>query len=94
MSINTTKTKVSNKLENVYRNLYNLSSKYILINEYFSTNPEEILYRNCNDRLWKRDFAKELKLLYPELELIKYGFNWRYDKNRSSDDTNWFLFRK
>ena len=83
-----------NKLENVYRNLYNLSSKYILINEYFSTNPEEILYRETNDRLWKRDFAKELKLLYPKLELIKYGFNWRYDNNRSSDDTNWFLFRK
>ncbi len=83
-----------NKLENVYRNLYNLSSKYILINEYFSTNPEEILYRSTPDRLWKRDFAKELKLLYPELELIKYGFNWRYDKSKSSDDTNWFLFRK
>ena len=83
-----------NKLKNVYRNLFNLSSKFILINEYFSTNPEEIIYRGNSDRLWKRDFAKDIKQYYPELELIKYGFNWRYDENKSSDDTNWFLFRK
>lgn len=83
-----------NSLEDIYKNLYKLSNKYILINEYFSTNPEEITYRDKRDRLWKRDFAKEITLLFPNLELIKYGFNWRYDKNKSSDDTNWFLFRK
>ena len=83
-----------NQLEKVYRNLYNLSCKYILVNEYFSTNPEEIVYRNESERLWKRDFAKELISFYPDLELIKYGFSWRHDKNRLGDDTNWFLFKK
>ena len=81
-------------LKKVYDNLYTLSDKYILISEYFSTNPQEIVYRGHHSKLWKRDFAHELWELFPSLKLVKYGFEWRYDKNRASDDQNWFLFSK
>ena len=72
-----------NLLNKVYSNLYNLSTKYILISEYFSTHPQEIFYRGHNGKMWKRDFAHELWELFPSLKLVNYGFDWRFDKTRT-----------
>ena len=55
-----------------------------------------IKYRNNNDKLFKRDFAKELWIKFPKLKLIDYGFHWKEDPKlkNSCDNTNWFLFQK
>ena len=81
-------------LPDFYAKLYKHSSKYILINEYFSPYPTEVKYRGHEGKLFKRDFAKEFWDLYPTARLIDYGFLWKHDNFLKSDDTNWFLFEK
>ena len=81
-------------LPDFYAKLYDHSSRYILIDEYFSPYPVEVRYRGHKGKLFKRDFAKELWDLYPSLKLIDYGFFWKHDSFLTSDDSNWFLFEK
>ena len=81
-------------LPKYYDKLFNLSSKYILIDEYFSPYPVKVNYRNHDNKLFKRDFAKEFWNKFPKLKLIDYGFFWSQDYFTKSDDTNWFLFKK
>ena len=83
-------------LKKIYKTMYDLTKKYIYISEYFNPKPIEILYHNERERLYKRDFAKEIWELYPNLKLINYGFQWKQDPFFSGgcDDTNWFIFTK
>lgn len=81
------------ELPRVYDFMGRLSSRYILIDEYFSPNPVAIDYRGNAERLFKRDFAKEIQDRL-DLELVDYGFTWKHDPNFPLDDTTWFLFRK
>lgn len=76
----------------VYKNLYNLSSKYILIAEYYNPIPVEIPYRGYTNRLWKRDFAGEMISKY-QLKIIDYGFVYHLD-DYPQDDLTWFLLSK
>ena len=46
-------------LDLVYQKLYDASSSYILIAEYYNPSPVTISYRGHQDRLFKRDFAGE-----------------------------------
>ena len=80
-------------LNKAYEVLYKSSKKYILISEYFNTQPVTIKYRGKEDRLFKRDFAKEIQKKY-NLELIDYKFMWSNDNVFPCDDTTWFLFKK
>lgn len=82
-----------NELKTVYEKLYNSSHRYILINEYYSLEPMEKMYRGHNGKLFKRDFADEILKQYPDLTLFDYGFFYHNDPNFASD-TNWFLFKK
>lgn len=82
------------ELESVYNKLYNMSKKYILIVEYYNPTPVEINYRGHKGKLFKRDFAGELIKLYPNLELIDYGFSYHLDPNFPQDDLTWFLIEK
>ena len=81
------------KLKHAYKVLYNSSNKYILISEYFNDYPETVKYRGFENKLFKRDFAKEIKNLY-NLELIDYKFMWSEDNIFPCDNTTWFLFKK
>jgi pseudaminic acid biosynthesis-associated methylase len=83
-------------LEVVYKKIYELSNKYIYINEYFSPYPTMIEYRGHRDKLYKRDFAKEIWNKYPNLKLVNYGFHWKEDPllSNNCDNSNWFLFEK
>lgn len=83
-------------LKQFYRKMYNLSKKYLYLDEYFNPHPVMISYRGFKNKLFKRDFAKELWHLYPKLKLIDYGFHWSEDplKKESCDNSNWFLFKK
>ena len=53
-----------------------------------------VKYREHDNKLFKRDFAKEFCNQYPELKLVDYGFYLSQDSFTKSDDTNWFLFKK
>jgi spore coat polysaccharide biosynthesis protein SpsF len=82
------------KLNDVYKNLYNKSNKYICINEYYNPSPVTINYRGHDDRLFKRDFCGEMMDKYPDLKLIDYGFGYRRDPVFQQDDMTWFLLKK
>lgn len=81
------------KLETVYRNLYELSDRYIMVCEYYSPSPVSVVYRGHENRLFKRDFAGELMDRF-NLRLIDYGFQYRRDNYFPMDDGTWFLLEK
>lgn len=80
-------------LESMSR-MYELSSKYILIGEYFNRTPVMIDYRGESDRLFKRDFGK----LFVEnfnCKILDYGFLWGYEFDKAGfDDITYWLFEK
>ncbi len=83
-----------NELDSVYSKIFNLSHKYILINEYFNPRPVELKYRNHLDKLFKRDFGGEfLDKFSKNIELVDYGFLWG-KVEKSWDNTTWWLFKK
>jgi pseudaminic acid biosynthesis-associated methylase len=81
-------------LQLVYQKLYDASSKYIFIAEYYNPSPVTIKYRGHEDRLFKRDFAGEFIEKYPDCVLIDYGFSYRNDPVFPQDDITWFLIQK
>ena len=80
-------------LNKVYKNIFSLTKKYILIAEYFSQEPVAINYRGKRNLLFKRDFAKELKRKF-KLKIVDYGFIWSEDKKHNLDNFNWFILKK
>mgnify|MGYP001311825962 FL=1 len=82
------------ELKMVYQKLYDSSHLYILLCEYYNPSPVTISYRGHKDRLFKRDFAGELLDLYPDLNLVDYGFSYHRDKAFPQDDITWFLLEK
>ena len=81
-------------LSKVYKKLYDSSSKYIYLREYFNDKPVKLDYRGKKNLLFKRDFAYDLIQKYPKLKLIDYGFHWKHDNLKNTDNENWFLFSK
>lgn len=82
------------KLTEVYQKLYDYSSKYILITEYYNPTPVAIQYRGHENKLFKRDFAGEFLDLFPDTKLVDYGFIYKRDVNFPQDDISWFLIEK
>ncbi|CAG1001268.1 hypothetical protein BURK2_03040 [Burkholderiales bacterium] len=77
-----------------YRKLYEASSRYVLVCEYYNPAPVAIPYRGHSDRLFKRDFAGEMLEMFPDLRLVDYGFAYRRDPAFPQDDITWFLMEK
>jgi pseudaminic acid biosynthesis-associated methylase len=82
------------KLPHVYELLYQCSSNYIMVNEYYNPSPVEVTYRGHSKKLFKRDFAGELLDRYNDLELVNYGFQYHRDNNFLFGDCTWFLLKK
>lgn len=82
------------ELPAVYDKLYNASSRYVVVAEYYNPSPVSISYRGHSERLFKRDFAGEMLSLYPDLTLVDYGFAYHKDPKFSQDDITWFLLEK
>lgn len=82
------------KLESVYRKIYDAARHNILICEYYNPSPVAIPYRGHSDRLFKRDFSGEMLDMFTDLELIDYGFVYHRDLVFPQDDINWFLMKK
>jgi spore coat polysaccharide biosynthesis protein SpsF len=81
-------------LNAVYENLYQASTRYILVCEYYNPSPVSIPYRGHTDRLYKRDFSGEMLDKYADLTLVDYGFVYHRDTAFPQDDINWFLMEK
>jgi pseudaminic acid biosynthesis-associated methylase len=75
-------------------NMFRLSSRYILICEYFNRTPTTINYKGESDRLFKRDFGK-LFMENFDCKIIDYGFLWGQEFDDAGfDDTTYWLFEK
>lgn len=81
-------------LDEVYKKMYEVSEKYILVGEYYNPTPVEIDYRGNKGKLFKRDFAGEIMDKYPDLKLVDYGFVYHRDNIWPQDDITWFLMSK
>ena len=81
-------------LKDTYTKMYNASSKYICIGEYFNPSPTMIEYRGNKDRLFKRDFAGEMMDMFPDLRLVHYEFCYNRDNTFPQDNITWFLMEK
>ena len=80
-------------LAQVYKNLISLSTRYVLVCEYYNPTPVSTSYRGNEERLFKRDFAGELMDLHG-LRLVDYGFCYGRDPYFTNDDSTWFLMEK
>lgn len=80
-------------LPTTYEKMYQSSSRWILIAEYYSPTPTQVEYRGHKNKLFKRDFAGEMMEMFPDLKLHSYGFAYR-NGNFPQDDSNWFLLQK
>jgi spore coat polysaccharide biosynthesis protein SpsF len=81
-------------LPQVYELLYQSSSKYICLVEYYNPTPIAVPYRGHEDRLFKRDFAGEMMKKFNDLKLVDYGFVYHADCNFPQDDVTWFVLEK
>ncbi|AWI60709.1 hypothetical protein AB395_00005532 (plasmid) [Sinorhizobium fredii CCBAU 45436] len=77
-----------------YQRLYEGSNRYVLVVEYYNPTPIEVVYRGHEGKLFKRDFAGEIMALFPDLQLVDYGFMYRGDPVFRADDLTWFLMEK
>lgn len=81
------------KINDIYKIVYESSNKYILLCEYYNPNVVEVKYRGHAGKLWKRDFFGDIKKLYPDITLVDYGFISKYDRF-PQDDITYFLIKK
>jgi spore coat polysaccharide biosynthesis protein SpsF len=78
----------------VYQKIYDISCRYILLNEYYNNSPLEINYRGNVDKLFKRDFAGDfLEYHHNKLLVLDYGFLWQ-KIHPAWDNTTWVLIEK
>lgn len=81
------------KLEATYRQLYNMTSRYVLLAEYYNPTPVAIEYRGHAARMWKRDFAGDMLDMFTGLRLVDYGFVY-HRTQFPQDDLTWFLLER
>ena len=83
-----------NDLLPTMKKMFDLSDRYILLAEYFSREPESIIYHGQKDKLFKMDFGKYFLNNF-DVKILDYGFLWGhiYD-DAGFDDMTWWLFEK
>lgn len=79
-------------LEQSMKEIYRVSKKYIYCSEYFSDQPTEVSYRGHEGVLFKRDFGSLYLDLFPNLQCVDYGFQWK--RMTGEDNLTWWLFSK
>lgn len=78
-------------LEQAMKEAYRVSKKYIWGFEYHNSTPVMISYRGHKDRLWKCDFTKLYRELFPNLRLVKEK-KYKHLDNNAIDSM--FLLKK
>ena len=79
-------------LEQAYREMHRVSSRYLLTIEYFSPTPETIPYRGETEALFRRDFGGLWLDMFDDLKPVANGFFWK--RTTGLDDLTWWLFEK
>lgn len=74
------------------REMHRVSRRYIVSIEYFSANPEEMMYRNHSSALFKRDFGAFWLDNFPDIRVLDYGFAWQ--RLTGLDNLTWWAFEK
>ena len=74
------------------RDMHRVARRYVACIEYFSSDPEEVLYRGHAGRLYKRDFGGFWLDQFADLRVVDYGFFWR--RSTGLDNLTWWLFEK
>lgn len=74
------------------REIFRISSRYVLCAEYFSVQPREISYRGHEGLLFLRDYGDFWMKTCPELKLVDYGFFWT--GAGAPDNLTWWLFTR
>lgn len=72
--------------------MHRVSSRFILVSEYFNAEPVELEYRGLSGHLWKRDFAGFFLDRFKDLEVIADGFLWK--RTIGIDNATWALMEK
>lgn len=67
------------------------SRRYVLCGEYFAAHTTEVAYRGQSGALFKRDYGRIYKELFPELRLCKQGF---LSREQGWDDVTYWVFEK
>jgi pseudaminic acid biosynthesis-associated methylase len=80
-------------LRATYAKMARLSSRYVLMNEYFNPVPVELNYRGHSGKLFKRDFAGEFLDQNRNWQPVGYGFLWKRVEP-AWDNTTWTLMEK
>ena len=83
-----------NFISDIYKKIYALSNRYILINEYYNPTAVSLTYRNHKNKLFKRDFAGEMLDMFHDLRLVTYRFMYHRDAVFPKGGTTWFLLEK
>jgi len=81
-------------LLDVMAKMYEWSSKYVVIAEYFNRTPVSIEYQGRQNLLFKRDFGAMFADNF-DVSLVDCGFLWgRIYDPAGFDDITWWLFEK
>lgn len=79
-------------LGDVADEMHRVSSRFILVSEYFAVTPEERTYRAQEGLLFKRDFAGFFLDRFSDLEVVADGFLWA--RTTGIDNATWALMEK
>jgi pseudaminic acid biosynthesis-associated methylase len=73
--------------------MYRVSSKYIVMIEYFSPTPRHISYHGKDNVLWTDDYGSLFWSRHEcNVELVDYGFEWKCVTGL--DNLTWWIYRK
>jgi pseudaminic acid biosynthesis-associated methylase len=74
------------------REIFRVTSQFVLCSEYYSADPRELKYRGHSGQLFLRDYGAFWQQTCPSLVLVDYGFFW--SGAGAVDNLTWWLFRK
>lgn len=67
------------------------SSRYVLCGEYFGEETTEVPYRGHAGALFRRDYGRLFRELFPQLTQVDTGF---LSRDEGWDDITWWLFER
>ena len=80
------------ELEQAYRELHRVSSRWLVSLEYFSPTKQSLHWHGEDDILFKRDYGAPWLDLFADVEAVANG--WFWNRTTGLGDLTWWIFRK